>query len=435
MIYPAQRLLILLALVTLAAIPVSLFKLDTLYWWLALGGVGGVALLDALPLFFPHGLSIERKLEGSLPLGVWRQASVQIHNHGKRRQRLQIFDHVPQAFNFRGLPQQVNLANRENATLKYDIEPVERGKFEFETVQLHRGSPMQLWLRNYRIPVANTVRVYPNFATVSKYILLAHDNRISQMGIVKKRRRGEGQDFHQLREYRTGDSLRQIDWKATSRTRKLISREYQDERDQEVIFMLDCGHRMLSRDGELSHFDHTLNAILLLSYVALRQGDAVGLATFDGPQQWLPPHKGPGVQRRILNTVYDLHPGLESPDYSQAAKEVLLHQKKRALVVIITNVRDEDTDDLLPALQLLRRHHLVLLASLRERALDDALEQPVARLDDALRTTATHQYLTHRRRAFDTIRASGVLSLDVIPEDFSVSLVNHYLEIKGAASL
>ena len=85
-------------------------------------------------------------------------------------------------------------------------------------------------------------------------------------------RRGEGMEFHQLREYRQGDSQRAIDWKATSRTARLISREYEDEKDQRVLLVVDCGRRMASKDGELSHFDHTLNAALLLAHVGAAPG-------------------------------------------------------------------------------------------------------------------------------------------------------------------
>jgi uncharacterized protein (DUF58 family) len=135
-------------------------------------------------------------------------------------------------------------------------------------------------------------RVFPNFARIAHYTLLATDNRLSQIGILQRRRRGEGMEFQQLRDYRQDDAPRQIDWKASARVGRLISRDYQDERDQQIVFLLDCSARMRARDGDLSHFDHTLNALLLLAYVALRQGDAVGLATFGHPgPRVLPPRK------------------------------------------------------------------------------------------------------------------------------------------------
>jgi uncharacterized protein (DUF58 family) len=296
-------------------------------------------------------------------------------------------------------------------------------------------SPQKLWWHDRKLALLSEVKVYPNFAAVAQYALLAVDNHLSHLGIMKKRRRGEGQDFHQLREYRQGDSLRQIDWKASARVRKPISREYQDERDQEIIFMLDCGHRMLAKDDALSHFDHTLNAILLVTYVALKQGDAVGLGTFAGTSRWLPAHKGMHNVQHMLNTLYDIQPTTQAPDYAQAATELLVRQKKRSLVILLSNLRDEDLDDLLPAVHLLRKRHLVLLASMREQAIDNALEQPLDTSEDVLKRAALEHYIKQRERSLERIRAAGIRCLDVSPPHLSVQLINQYLDIKRSGLL
>ena len=248
-------------------------------------------------------------------------------------------------------------------------------------------------------------------------------------------RRGEGSEFHQLREFREGDSLRQVDWRATARHGKLISKEYQDERDQNIVLLLDCGRRMRTQDDDLSHFDHALNAMLLLTYVALRQGDAVGVATFSGQQRWVKPVRGAGMLNTILNNVYDLEPGTDAPDYSNAAVELLARQRKRALVVVLTNIRDEDSDDLLPALKLLQGRHTVLLASLREQAIDDVLREDIKDFSQALTLAATYQYLDERGSAISWLINNGINCLDVAPGDLSVQLVNYYLSLKAANAI
>jgi uncharacterized protein (DUF58 family) len=242
-------------------------------------------------------------------------------------------------------------------------------------------------------------------------------------------------EFHQLREYREGDSLRQIDWKATARMRRPISRDYQDERDQQIVFLLDCGRRMRARDGDLSHFDHTLTAILLTAYVALREGDAAGLLTFAGEERWLPPRKTGAGLDAFLQTLYDLQPATGATDYLAAARAFMTRVRKRSLVVLVTNLRDEEDETLLPALQLLRARHLVLLANLRERALEQALEEPVRDFDDALLHGAVHEYLDQRQRSFERIHAQGILSLDVLPMQLPVTLVNRYLALKRGGAL
>ncbi len=315
------------------------------------------------------------------------------------------------------------------------MRPGERGEYLFSGVQLRLHSPWRFWRRSIFLPLEQRVRVYPNFALVSKYMLLASDDRLEQMGVRRRIRRGQGLEFHQLREYRQGDSIRQIDWKTSARLRRLIAREYQDERDQELVLLLDCSRRMRARDQRLSHFDASLNAALLLAYVALRQGDAVGLATFGGEQRWLRPAKGRDNLRRLLDSLYDLQPSTQVPDYLEASSALLARQRKRALVILLTNLRDEDADDLVPAVRALARHHLVLVVNLREAALDATLERPVRSFRDALRSAAIHVYERDQREALERLTAQGLERLDLAPEALSVALVNRYLEIKAGGRL
>ena len=441
---PDKNTFYLLAALGVVGLLTSFWPVAIPFWKGLLILIGIILLLDFLISFvFQRNhkqIEIKRNLSGSIPLGVSRHVELRVHNNSHETLNLDVFDHYPEQIHAEGLPITISIPQQQHADIQYKIIANERGKLQFRKIQIKLQSVFKCWRLNVDINEASETNVYPNFAAISHYALLATDNNLSQMGIIKKRRRGEGQDFHQLREYREGDALRQIDWKATSRIQKLISREYQDERDQEIIFMLDCGHRMIAKDDDLSHFDHTLNALLLLSYVALRQGDAVGLMTFSGDasgvdDRWVSPRKGQHTVQNILNTVYDLQPSSASPDYSSAATELLIRHKKRALVIILTNTRDEDSDDLLPAISLLKKRHLVLLASLREASIETTLEKPVETHQDALDIAATHHYLQQRKKTFEQFTASGVNAMDVNPEKLSVDLINAYLGIKSSGVL
>ena len=432
---PATRLLVVSGVLFAAGLIPVLYAGAAPWWWAALALTAGIMVIDGILALRLSAPIVQRKLPSSLALGVNASVHVRLQHAVQKTLTVSVYDHYPMAMQVIGLPQTVTVAPGLWVDVVYQVRPVERGEMEFSHIELHVRSTLGLWWRNLRIATPETIRVYPNFAAVAKYTLLAADSRLSQMGIRKQRRRGEGQDFHQLREYHQGDALRQVDWKSSARLRKLISREYQEERDQEIIFLLDCGHRMLARDGDLSHFDHSLNAILLVAYVALRQGDAVGFGSFSGDERWLKPIKGNSRINHLFNTLYDLQPTSQAPDYAAAATRLLLRQKKRCLVMLITNLRDEDNSDLLPAIHLLRQKHLVLVASMREQALDMELEHEVKDFDQALRHAATREYLQQRRHALDGLKASGVLCLDVIPHDLSVSLVNEYLDIKAGGKL
>jgi uncharacterized protein (DUF58 family) len=402
-------------------------------WWAALALLGLAAVLDASLVLGPF--DAVRSVPQTLAIGTRHAVTVELANRGRRAARLQVFDHVPAGMNARGLPRTLALEAGERATFEYQIAPSHRGELRIGALELVARSPLGLWRRRIRVGSEQRVRVYPNFRAVSRYALFAAANRAGELGIRRRPRRGEGLEFHQLREYRQGDSLRQIDWKATARLRRAVSREYEEERDQQIVFLLDCGRKMHARDEALSHFDHALDAVLLLAHVALRQGDAVGLLSFSGAERWLAPRKGAKQLDRVLNAVYDLESGTRASDYLAAAQQLASRLAKRALVVFVSNLRDEDHEELLLAARLLGRRHLVLVASMKERALSAALATRVNDLDSALTIAATHQYLQARRRAHEYLRKSGVLALDAEPHQLAVALVNGYLDVKASGIL
>ena len=423
-----------------------------------LAGLGGWTLLGLLPVFWPEltapwalagglflavivgdavvlhrlgPLTVERTVAAALPLGVWRAIRLRIGNPHDRPVLLTAFDHYPTAAaEIDGLPQRVTVQPRGWAELSYRLRPVARGSWMFPCTQLFVESQRGWWRRDDRSGEARAVRIYPDFAVIARDLWLTADRREALLGIHRRRRRGEGQTFLQLREYRIGDSLRQIDWKATARTRKPIAKEYQDERHQTVVFLLDCGRRMRAQDGDLSHFDHALNALILLAYVALHRGDAVGLHSLGGERRWLTPRGGRDMLAILVNAVYDLQPSLEPPDYRAAVQTLLARQRKRALIVLLTNLRDEDQEELRPALALLRQRHLVLVANLREAVLDELLARPIRGPTQARLYLTTCHYLLRRERSQEELRRQGSLVLDTPPERLPAALVEQYLSLK-----
>lgn len=414
-------------------------RLDSLFWAL-ICAIGALALLDAFWLWRLPSPRVQRHLSGSLALGRWSEVRIDLEHNFRRSVSLTLFDHGPQGLGnhceVEYLPQQMTLRPHRKAQLTYRLRPTSRGHFIFERIEIQLRSPLRLWLSRRYLPVANSARVYPDFARLHNGQLLAVDNWLSQIGVRQRQRRGPGLEFNQLREFREGDSLRQIDWKATARQRIPIAREYQDERDQQIVFLLDCGRRMRSQDGELTHFDHALNACLLLGYVALRQGDAVGVSTFAAEHdRHLAPVKGVAQLNVLLNHVYDLNSTRRPADYSAAIRQVLIRQKRRALVVLVTNLRDEDDEDLLGAVKQLSRHHRVLVASLREEVLDALRQTPVRTWQQALDYCGTVAFLNARAALHERLSAHGIPVLDVRPAELGPQLVSRYLSWKKAGTL
>lgn len=411
-------------------------------WWpqaLPIWGAYGAALLalaslDAWWLRRAPPLELERELPHTLALRLRSAVKLRVFNRSNRQVTGRVFDGVPAQVDAEELPRAFRLAAHTGQEFVYHVRPLRRGEARFETAHLECRSRLGLWHARRRAGPRQHVRVYPDFARLIGLELRAVQGRAQLLGVRRKRRRGEGMEFHQLRDYQLGDTLRQVDWKATSRRRKLVSREYQEERDQQIVLLLDCGRRMRSLDGELEYFDHCLNAALLLTWIASRQGDAVGLLAFGGADRWLPPRKGRGAMRAVLEASYDLHATLEVADFSQAAQRLAALQRRRALVLLVTNLRDEDESDLGAALAILRKRHLVVVASLREPEVEAMAQLDPRQREEALDVCAAQLYLEQRAQALRRI-GGRTRVLDVAPAQLPSALASRYLEIKRAGAL
>ena len=404
-------------------------------WVFAGGAIALVAIADALWLARTPTPTLRRDLPHVVPVGVETEGTLHLHVAGRAGVHLEAHEGLPGDWPVRGLPRTLALVPGRETSVAYRFTALERGGIDLAPCQLRLDSPLRLWRQRRVVALKQKLRVYPNFAPLARFTLFSAEQASRVVGAHIARQRGEGTDFHQLREYRVGDPMRQIDWKASRRVNKLISREYQHERNQQVLLLLDTGRRLLAKDDALAHFDHVLNAALVVGYLALRQGDAVGLLASGGAHRWLAPQRGLGAVDRMLNTVYDLQAEPVATDYLAAATELTLRQSRRSLVLLVTNVRDEDIEDLLAACKLLQRRHLVCVASLREQALDTGLEKPVENLEQAIGLGALAQYLEERDRAHRALRSRGVTVLDVTCAQLPAALVETYLSVKRAGRL
>lgn len=398
-----------------------------------------LALLDAFIARRLPAVTIERELPGNLAVDKWIPVKLHVHHQFNSAMRIRVFDGTNSNCSVEHLPLTIDLQPGKSSSSEYTLRPLARGSLQLAASHIEISSALGLWNIRYHTGNTSEHKVYPDFVAIANYALLATENQASQLGIRKKQRRGEGMEFHQLREYRQGDSLRQLDWKATARRRKLIARDYQDERDQQIVLMIDSGRRMRTQDDELSHFDHALNAMLLVSYIALRQGDNVSLMSFGNESleqyRWIPPQKGTERVKVLLNGIYDLHASHATADYITAAEKLSVLQPKRSLVILVTNSRDEDNSELLLATKLLQKRHLVMIANIREQILDDLSERTVHTFDDALSYAGVRRFLHERKESHQKLVAAGAYAFDCTADQLAATVANAYLEIKSAGVL
>ena len=342
---PAPRLLLLAGLWALLALPLLVIPgmLAVALWW-ALGGLALViALLDLWHARRLPAPQAHRELPTALSVQQPHLVRVRVTS-ASLPDSVELADQHPGDDPHTGLPATLPRAKEELTELTYHYRPSRRGPVQFGDLVFWFPSRLKLWQVRKVCDAACTVPVYPDFSRLSHSGLDASHAHLLT-GTRLQPRRGEGMEFHQLREYHPGDSLRQIDWKATARRRSLISREYQDEQNQQVLIMLDGGRRLGMPVGSLTGFDHALNAALLLAWSALKQKDKAGAMLFSGDQpRWLPPVQGQQGINHLLNGLYDLHPSQHASDFSLAARQLVRRSRRRALVVLVTRLQQEDLD-------------------------------------------------------------------------------------------
>lgn len=406
------------------------------FWWAAGALLLGAALIDVLMLSLLKPPTVERRVAPALSVGEWHPVTLSLQNVRGLSLSVEVFDDYPtEAADIEDLPQSVKVEGRSVVELTYRLRPTQRGEIDWPSVSVLASGPLRLFKRRFPVPVVSQARVYPDFRQVAKFAMLAMNQRVAQMGVHQHQRRGEGLEFLQLRDYRPGDSQRQVDWKATSRRGELVSREYREEQNQQVLLLLDCGRGMHAKDGALAHFDHVLNASLLLAHVALKESDAVGMMTFSGERRFFAPTKGAGALNSLVGQLYDLKTSVAPSDYVEAFDLLGQRQRRRALVVLLTNLRDDDAQELGRLVQSVRKRHLVLVASMRESELDAAATATANTFEEALTVTAANRYLDERRAAHEALRRAGAHTLDVTPAQLPVALVNKYLELKRRGAL
>ncbi|MCB1623854.1 MAG: DUF58 domain-containing protein [Pseudomonadales bacterium] len=388
------------------------------------------------------GLRYERRMPAALAVGVPTQVIATVRNPGVRNWSVTLFDFIDAGLHTDDMPRELQLVAGTATEFSYRVRAAQRGDVQFAPAMLRLRSRGGLLDLQVRLGEFEQRRVYPDFAELARYAWLTGSNRLNEIGIKTFHQRGAGTDFKQLSEYQAGDPIRHIDWKATLRLQKPIVRQFQDERDQRVMLLIDCGRRMRADDregaGGRTHFDQVLNAVMLLSYVALKRGDAVGAMTFGTPPgegRFVAPCKGLQTVETVMGQLYAVQPTPTHSDYQLAAEEFMRRQPKRALVIIVTNFRDEDAAELGDALRLLRSRHLVLLASLREQIVQQVIEQPLTSRAAAVAVASAHLYAEARRKSFARLAARDGLMVDVEPPRLGVELVNRYNAVKKAGLL
>ncbi|MEM6363756.1 MAG: DUF58 domain-containing protein [Planctomycetota bacterium] len=397
------------------------------------------------------GIAITRQLPQTCSIGVPIKRELTLENRTALRLRGEVMDDIPDAFESQPMTHGIDLQQGMQTTVTAEVTPQRRGKFELHAVYCKLLSPLSLWQRHLRLPVNASLNVYPDMKQMSDYAMLARTNRLSLIGVRRTRRIGQDSDFERLRDYSRDDNYRHIDWRCTARRNKLTVRQFQSDQSQRLMLMLDCGRMMTNERAGYSLLDHALNASLMMAYVALHQGDAVGMLCFsDRIHAYIPPRGGASQMNRLLQASFNQFPRMVESRYDQAFLYLTQHCQRRSMVTLTTNIIDEVNAEVVSDhLRNLTGTHLPLAILIRDREMFDAADQPAPALTAVMpneqsenhlsepsdfqwyRAAAAADLLVWRHEVLNQLRHRGVLIVDAFPEELTAPMINQYLEVKA----
>jgi uncharacterized protein (DUF58 family) len=420
----------------LAAVP--LFALGGVVPVLPSVGVGVMLSLLVLAVvdgFVSRGrddVEVTRRVQDVLSLGAQNRVDLTVHNRTSRALRLRVKDDPPAEFDTPERVREIVLDPWERRTVSYLTTPRRRGDYGFGSLHLRGLSRLRLAWWQRRVEAKKEVRVYPNLQQLREFDALARRGRLEDFGLRTSAARGEGTEFESLREYVPDDSFRHIDWKATARRGAPITRQYQAERNQTLLLLIDAGRMMVARADGMTRVDYAINAALMLAHVAQQMGDTVGLLVFsDRIQTFVPPARGAAQAERMLEELYALEADLVEPDYRAAVSFLRARARKRAMICAFTDLVDPDVSArALTYLSSLRPQHLPLVATIRDQETEALADLHPAVPGEAYHKAVADRALGQRELALARLRARGVLVCDAAPDDLSAVVVNRYLSVK-----
>jgi uncharacterized protein (DUF58 family) len=380
---------------------------------------------------------LTRQHDTKLSLGAENPIRVSLRNRSRRATRFTVRDEAPELFQTETRTMDGQIAGRGTWEHIYHVRPLRRGDYQFGDLTLRWLGPLGLVIRQSKVKAKGPVKVYPNLLDVRRYDLLLRRNRLQEMGLRTTRQFGEGTEFERLREYLPDDEYRRINWKATARKNFPVTTEYQTERSQQVIAVLDTGRMMQSPVADIAKLDYVVNAVLLLTYVATGKGDRVGMMSFaDDVLHYLSPRQGRGQFYRMLELLYAVEPQPVEPDYRKALAYLAVKQRRRALVVVFTDLTGgASLNSLVAQMSMLARSSLPLLVTISDPDVVSASQMKPSDSLGVYQRAAASQLLDERRVVLDSLRQRGVLTLDVPANQLSMSVINRYLELKGRMQL
>jgi uncharacterized protein (DUF58 family) len=387
--------------------------------WLLANDLGTIDLRREAPPAFSVGRALPVRYR-------WR-------NTGRRTARLMVREAFPAPLATGPAPRrEVVIPAQGSIDESLTFTPHQRGRGEGGSFWLRVRAPLGLALVSGRMERPWSVTVFPDLTEAALRSLPTRQMRRREAGLRTVRRLGEGRIFETLKEWVPGDDTRSIDWKATAKRGKVMARQYEDERRQQVLILIDAGRMLTAESDGRARLESSVDAALQLAYSAVEHDDDIGLLVFaDTIQHYLPPRRGRRALKAVVEALATVEGRVVEPDYPAAFAFLAARNRKRALMILFTDVVDRTASEaLVMHVATLRPRHLPVAVALRDPALERTAVAHAASAVDAFERAAAEELLTARAEALLQMRASGVIVLDVAPAQAARAVVERYGQLK-----
>ena len=411
-----------------------------------------VSIVDYVTNPFVKGIEINREMSSKFSLGVENSVVLTIINRTEQPVNLTIKDDFPDELIYEDIIHKCSVQSSDSTQLTYHLTPIRRGIYQFGDIHVRCLGKLGLIVRQYKVLATTEIKVYPNLQAIREYELLIKRGMLQQIGLKSSRLFGEGTEMERLREYTPDDDYRRIDWKATARHRKPIVREYETEKSQDVIIMLDTGRLMatpvrlykpdlITDEDSLKYYmlklDYAINTTLMTAYVSTLRGDKVGLLAFaDNVHQYLSPKPGKKQFLTMLDSTYALPVIPVEPDFESAFTYLSTKQRKRALIILFTDILDKDSaEGIAKYVAQFSRHHLVVCVTLADSGIIELSEKKATDSKSVYQKAIAERLLQEKYVILEVLRRQGVIALDVPAHQLTMTVINKYLELKAKSMI
>ena len=379
----------------------------------------------------------QRILPEKLSNGDENAVKVDIKNNYIFKINVKIIDEIPFQFQKRDFLIKKEIESGKNILFQYFLEPKERGEYNFGALNIYASFPIGFVSKRFIFQKDTSLASYPSFIHLRKYELMALQNEFLLGGIKKIRKLGHTMEFEQIKEYVPGDDVRTINWKATSKTNRLMVNQFQDEKSQRIFMLIDKGRTMKMPFNGLSLLDYSINATMALSHIILKKGDRAGMMTFSKrAENKVAAENKSGQLRKISEALYNIKTDFFESDFNRLYQDVKYSINQRSLVLLFTNF--ETLDGLNRQMKYLRgiaKNHLLVVVFFKNTEIQKLIHTNPESMQEIYDEIIAEKFEFEKKLIIQELRKYGIYSVYTLPENLNVDVINKYLEIKARGIL